>query len=445
MKRDSFSSQIGALLAMVGSAVGLGGLWKFPYVAGVNGGGAFILIYIVFLLILCFPLMLSELIIGRRSKKNPVGAFRKLKPDTHWYATGFIAVVTTMFIISFYSVVGGWTIEYLVVSVFSGIRSIDENHFNDFVSSPYRPILMHLAFFGMTAGIIWTGIKDGIEKYSKILMPLLFLMILVLAVYSVNLSGAREGVEFMFKPDFSKLTGKVVLEALGMGLFTLSLGMGIILTYSSYIGEKENLVKLSLITIVMSLVFSCLAGLTILPAVFSFGLNPGQGPGLIFVTLPKVFSQMPFGSLLAPVFFAVALIASLTSSISLLEVVIAYLSEELKISRRKSIIISTVLFTVTGSLCSLSLGYLSDFKILGRNIFDLFDQISSIILMPVCAFLISVFVGWKMKKEDIYDELTNKHTVKVSFFNLYVFLTKYFVPLAILLIFLNSLFEAIIK
>jgi NSS family neurotransmitter:Na+ symporter len=441
MKRDSFSSQIGALLAMVGSAVGLGGLWKFPYVAGANGGGAFIIIYSLFLLILCFPLMFSELIIGRRSGKNPVGAFRSLMPGTLWYITGFIAVLTTAFIISFYSVVGGWTVEYLLVSVFSGVKSIEESHFDNFVSSPYRPILMHLLFFGMTAGIIWTGIKDGIEKYSKILMPLLFIMIVGLAAYSVNLPGAKEGVRFMFMPDFSKLTAKVVLEALGMGLFTLSLGMGIILTYSSYIDKKENLIKLSLITIIMSLIFSCLAGLTILPAVFSFGLNPSQGPGLIFVTLPKVFAQMPFGTLLAPVFFAVALIASLTSSISLLEVVISYLSEELKISRRKSIIISTIVFTITGSLCSLSLGYLSDFKIIGKNIFDLFDQVSSIILMPVCAFLISVFVGWKMNKEEVYDELSNQSTLRISFFNLYLFLSRYFVPLAILLIFINGLFS----
>lgn len=441
MKRDGFNSQFGAIMAMVGSAVGLGSLWKFPYVAGKNGGAAFILIYIVFLLLLCLPLMLSEFVIGRRSKANSVGAFHKLAPKSKWYLTGLLGTITSLLIMSFYSVVGGWTLEYIIGSVFSGIDTIamDDTYFNDFITSPTRPVFLHILFLGITIGVLWTGVKNGIEKYSKLLMPVLFIMVVGLAIFSMNLPDAHLGIEFMMLPKFEDITPNVVLEALGMGLFTLSLGMGIVITYSSYLKGNENLIRISIITIIMDIVFALLAGLMILPAVFSFGFQPDEGPGLLFIILPKVFAQIPFGSVLATIFFIVVFIASLTSSISILEVIVAYMSEEWKISRKKTLILSGIVLTITGSVCSLSLGNLSHIKIFGETIFNSFDLLSSTFLMPVCAFLISIFVGWKMKKEDVYDELSNQSTIKLKMFNLFLFLIRYFVPLSIILIFLNKL------
>jgi len=441
MKRDGFNSQIGALMAMIGSAVGLGNLWKFPYMAGKNGGAAFVLIYVGFLLILCLPLMLSEFVIGRRSQANSVGAFHKLAPRSKWYLTGLLGTITAAVILSFYSVVGGWTVDYLFSSVFTGIKEMaaDENRFATFTSSPIRPVLTHIVFLGATIGILWTGVGKGIERYSKLLMPLLFIMVLGLAVFSITLPNSGVGLQFMLMPKWEDVTSSVVLDALGQGLFSLSLGMGIVITYSSYLNKKENLTKLATITIGMDLLFALLAGLMILPAVFAFGFQPNEGPGLLFIILPKVFAQMPFGSVLAVVFFSVVIIASITSSISLLEVIIAYMTEEWKMTRRKALVISGVVLTLTGMLCSLSLGKLSFIEIFGKNIFDFFDALSSTFFMPIGAFFISVFVGWKMKRTDVYDELSNGSTLKMYMFGAFIFLTRYFVPVAIIIIFLNKL------
>lgn len=441
MKRDGFNSRIGTLMAMIGSAVGLGNLWKFPYMAGKNGGAAFILLYIAFLIILCLPLMLSEFTVGRRSQRNAVGAFKQLAPDTKWYFTGVIGVLTAFIILSFYSVVGGWTIEYFITSLSTGFEATaeTENKFKLFTGSPVRPVLMHLIFLGATVAVLWTGVKNGIEKYSKILMPVLFFLVLILAIYSLTLPGSSKGVEFLLKPDFSGITSGVILDALGQGLFSLSLGMGIVITYSSYIGRQENLAQIAIWTIIMDLIFALLAGFVILPAVFAFGFQPDEGPGLLFIILPEVFARMPLGRLFAITFFIVLFIAALTSAISLLEVVIAYLSEEWKISRKKALILTGSALALTGMLCSLSLGLLSDFTIIGQNIFDSFDKISSTYMMPVCALLISLFVGWKMKKEDVYDELSNSGTLNAKFFGLLWPVIRYFVPIAIIIIFLNKL------
>lgn len=440
MKRDGFGTRIGALLALVGSAVGLGNLWKFPYMAGKNGGAAFILLYIGFMFLLCLPLMLSEFIIGRRSQANAVGSFRKLAPNTKWYLTGVVGTVTAFIILSFYSVVGGWAIEYLI-GYLSGSFSGDNvgAHFSTFTKSPIKPIVYHVIFLGVTVMILWTGVKNGIERYSKILLPVLFIMIIGLAIYSLLLPGSGEGVRFMLMPKLSDITPNVILDALGQGLFSLSLGMGTVITYSSYMGRHENLAKMAIITIIMDLAFALIAGFVILPAVFSFGFQPDEGPGLLFIILPEVFAQMPFGNIFAIIFFVVLIIAALTSAISLLEVITAYLTEEKKMTRKKSLVLSGSILVVTGALCSLSLGELSWLKILGNNIFDLFDKASSTYLMPIGAALISIFVGWKMKKSHVYDELSNKGTLRLSMFKVFIFLTRYFVPAAIVIIFLNKL------
>ncbi len=441
MKRDGFGTRIGALLALVGSAVGLGNLWKFPYMAGKNGGAAFILIYIGFMFILCLPLMLSEFIIGRRSQANAVGAFRKLAPNTKWYLTGVVGTVTAFIILSFYSVVGGWAIEYLVVYLSNGFSDTTNigAHFSTFTQSPIKPVLYHIVFLGATVVVLWTGVKNGIERYSKILLPLLFIMIIGLAIFSLQLPGSGKGVEFMLMPNLSDITPNVILDALGQGLFSLSLGMGTVITYSSYMGRRENLTRMAIITILMDLAFAIIAGFVILPAVFSFGFQPDQGPGLLFIILPEVFAQMPFGNIFAIVFFIVLIIAALTSAISLLEVITAYLTEEKKMSRKKSLILSGSILIATGAMCSLSLGELSWLKILGNNIFDLFDKASSTYLMPIGAILISIFVGWKMKKSHVYEELSNKGTLKLKLFNLFIFLARYFVPIGIVVIILNML------
>lgn len=441
MKRDGFGSHFGAILALIGSAVGLGNLWKFPYMAGSNGGAAFILIYILFLFILCLPLMLSEFIIGRRSQANPVGAFKKLAPGTKWYLNGVMGVLTAFIILSFYSVVGGWAVQYLIYSFqFDFNESFHAGkQFSSFVSSPFSPVIMHFIFLGTTTAILWTGVKNGIEKYSKVLMPLLFLMTLVLALFSVSLPDAKIGIEFMIRPDWSKVTPNVILNALGQGLFSLSLGMGTVITYSSYMNRHENLRQSAIITIVMDLIFALLAGFVILPAVFAFGYSPEEGPGLLFIILPEVFAQMPGGNIFAILFFAVLIIAALTSAISLLEVIVAYLTEQKNMSRKKALILSSSVLLVTGSLCSLSLGVLSGITIFSFNIFDFFDKISSTFMMPLGAFFITVFVGWKMAKVDVRDELSNGGEQKTKAFGLFYFLVRYFVPLGILIIFLNML------
>ncbi|MCC8146711.1 MAG: sodium-dependent transporter [Bacteroidales bacterium] len=441
MKRDSFGSRLGALMALIGSAVGLGNLWKFPYMAGSNGGAAFILIYIAFLFMLCLPLMISEFIIGRRSQSNPVGAFRKLAPGTKWYFTGVLGVIGAFVILSFYSVVGGWAVKYFITSLQFGFTSATgaEAEFNSFVSSPVLPVVMHIIFLGATVAVLWTGVKDGIEKYSKILMPLLFLLVLVLAIYALNLPNARMGIDFMIKPDWSKVNSSVILNALGQGLFSLSLGMGIAITYSSYMNKTENLFRIAIVTLVMDLIFALLAGFMILPAVFAFGFEPTQGPGLLFIVLPEVFASMPGGGIFAIMFFIILLVAALTSAISLLEVIVSYLIEEKKLSRHRALVYSGIALVITGSLCSLSQGILSDFKIFGNNIFDFFDKLSSTYIMPIGAFFIAIFVGWKMKRKHVNEELDNNGLLKIRLFNLFWFLVRYFVPLAIVVIFLNML------
>lgn len=440
-QRDGFGSRLGALMALVGSAVGLGNLWKFPYMAGKYGGAAFILIYIGFTFILCLPLMLSEFIIGRRSQANAVGAFKKLAPGTPWFLTGVVGVVTAFLILSFYSVVGGWTIKYFATYIFAGFDkgAGAGNLFYEFTQSPIQPIITHLMFLGLTVTILWMGVKNGIEKYSKILMPALFFMVLILAIYSVTLPGSEEGVRFLLHPDFSKLTPDAILNALGQGLFSLSLGMGTVITYSSYMKKSERLGRTAVMTIGMDLVFALLAGFVILPAVFAFGAQPDQGPTLLFDVLPQIFAKMAFGGIFAVVFFIILIIAALTSAISLLEVIVAYLSEEKKIPRKKALLFSGIFLAILGSLCSLSFGVLKDFTIAGNTFFDLFDRISSVYLMPIGAFFISLFVGWKMKRKDVYDEMSNGGTLKVGAFNLFLFLTRYIVPIGIIIIFLNLL------
>ena len=445
MSRDSFGSRFGALVAMAGSAVGLGNLWRFPYLVGENGGAAFIIIYILLSFLICLPIFISEFVIGRRSQKNAYAAFRDLSGGSAWRWVGLFTIIVPLVVLSYYSVIGGWSVEYLLKSVTFAFESASQSAmstmFSDFVSSTWGPLLVHTGFLLVTIMIVVVGIKDGIEKFSKVMMPLLFFMVLAIAIYSMTLPGAKAGLDYLFNPDFSKITGKACAAALGQAFFSLSLGFGTIMTYASYVDKKENILFQSTATAVSDLMFALIAGMAIMPAVFAFGLNPQSGPGLVFETLPFVFGQMPAGGFVAILFFLALLVAALTSSISMLEVAVAYLVEEKGFSRVWACVVLFVICWVVGTVCSLSFGPLSDVKIGGGNIFDFFDNLSSNILMTLGSLMTVLFVGWRLKKTDIYDEFTNGGTLSknVKIFGVLWFLIRYICPLAIISIFLSGL------
>ena len=443
MSRDSFGSRFGALVAMAGSAVGLGNLWRFPYLVGENGGAAFIIVYILLSFMICLPIFVSEFVVGRRSQKNAYSAFRDLSGGSAWKWVGLMTVIVPLIVLSYYSVIGGWSIEYLLKSVTFSFtagetQSAMSTMFGDFVSSTWGPLGCLTAFLLATTVIVMVGIKDGIEKFSKIMMPLLFFIVLAIAVYSLTLPGAGKGVDYLFNPDFSKIDGKSIAAALGQAFFSLSLGFGTILTYASYVDKKENIMFQSTATAVSDLLFALIAGVAIMPAVFAFGIDPQSGPGLVFETLPYVFSQMPAGGFIAILFFLALLVAALTSSISMLEVAVAFLVEEKKFSRSAACAVLFALCMVVAVLCSLSFGPLADVQLSGRSIFDFFDNLSSNILMTLGSLLTVLFVGWRMKKTDIYDEFTNGGTLSTNakIFGVLWFLIRYICPIAVAIVFL---------
>lgn len=444
--RDSFGSRFGALVAMAGSAVGLGNLWRFPYLVGENGGAAFIIVYIALVFLICLPIFISEFIVGRRSQENAFAAFRDLSGGSAWRWVGLFTIIVPLIVLSYYCVIGGWSIEYLLKSLtfsFSGeSQGTLSSMFSGFVTSTWGPLAAHTGFLLATTLIVVVGIKDGIEKFSKVMMPLLFVIVLAIAVYSITLPGAKAGIEYLFYPDFSKLTGASVAAALGQAFFSLSLGFGTIMTYASYVSKKENILFQSTATAVSDLMFALIAGTAIMPAVFAFGIDPQAGPGLVFETLPFVFGQMPAGGVIAILFFVALLVAALTSSISMLEVAVAYLVEEKKFSRLGACACLFALCWVIGAVCSLSFGPLSHIRIAGGNVFDFLDSMSSNVLMTLGSLFTVVFVGWRLKKTDVYDEFTNGGTLSrnAKIFGVLWFLIRYIAPLAIISIFISGLF-----
>ena len=443
MARDRFGSRFGALVAMAGSAVGLGNLWRFPYLMGENGGAAFIIVYIAICFLICLPIFISEFVIGRRSQKNAFAAFRDLSGGSNWKLVGLVTIFVPIIVLSYYSVIGGWSVDYLLKSLtFTFEADTDKTKlFTDLATSVWTPLIAHTAFLLLTALIVIVGIKRGIEKFSKLMMPLLFVIVLLIAVYGLTLPGAQKGVSYLFNPDFSKIDGKAIAAALGQAFFSLSLGFGTIMTYASYISKKENILFQSTATAVFDLLFALIAGLAIMPAVFAFGLSPDSGPGLVFETLPMVFGQMPAGSIVAILFFVALLVAALTSSISMMEVGVAYLMEEKKLSRTWSCIIIFAICWILGALCSLSFGPLSHLKIGNGNLFDFFDSFSSNILMTLGSLFTVLFVGWSLKKTDVFDEFTNGGTRRrnVRLFGALWFLIRYICPVAIAIIFVSGL------
>ncbi len=441
--RDSFGSKFGVIAAAAGSAVGLGNIWKFPYIAGVYGGAAFLFVYLAFIVAIGLPVMLSELIIGRSSRRNAFGAFKVLAPNTPWKYIGILGVSAAFLILSFYGVVAGWSLEYILLSFENGFsgKTPDEIGalFSNFIEAPVRPVIMQLIFMLATGAIVIVGIKKGIEKYNKILMPLLVVILIFLCFKSVSLEGAKAGLLFLFNPDFSKLTGDGILSALGHAFFTLSLGMGTLITYGSYIQKDNNLINTIINVTVADTVIAILAGIAIFPAVFAFGIAPSEGPGLIFVTLPNVFHQMPGGYIFSILFFILLSVAALTSSISILEVVVAYFMEEFNMGRHFSTILATILISILGVLCSLSMGVLSPFTIFGLSIFDLMDWISANMLLPIGGLFIALFIGWFYGRKKVKEEVSNGGKLSGIYLSMFMFLVKFIAPIAIAIVMLNKI------
>jgi len=440
--RDSFTSRFGVIAAAAGSAIGLGNIWRFPYVLGENGGGAFFLMYLFFIILIGIPLMLTEMTLGRSAQRNAYGTFKFLAPKTAWPIVGIMGVAAAFMILSFYSAVAGWTLEYTLQAVensFGGKTPVELNSmYNDFVAGSFWPVVWMLIFLFLTAAIVVAGVRKGIEKYTKVLMPVLLVIIIVLDIRAITLPGAKEGLEFLFKPDFSKLSTNTVLEALGQAFFSLSLGMGTIITYGSYISRKERLLSTATSVSLADTLIAVLAGVAIFPAVFAFNIEPDAGPKLVFITLPNIFQQMPGGYYFALLFFVLLVIAALTSSISLLEVIVAYFTEELKISRKKATWLSGATVGVLGILSALSYGPLKDATLFGKTAFDLLDYVSSNILLPFGGLLITVFTGYALKKVVVKKGVEGE-SGREKLFKIYYFIIKFLAPVAIAFVFLNSL------
>jgi len=442
-KRDSFGTKFGVIAAAAGSAVGLGNIWRFPYIAGENGGGAFILVYLLFIVAIGIPVMLSEFTIGRSAKRNVFGAFKKLAPKTHWYLIGLLGVIAAFIILAFYSTVASWTLEYTYKSVidsFSG-QNPDQltSMFEGFKASTFRPILWQVIFMFFTAWIVIAGVKNGIEKYAKILMPILLILIIIMDIRSITLPGAKEGVEFLFKPDFSKLDTNSVLEALGQAFFSFSIGMGTLVTYGSYINKRENLANTAISVSAADTIIAVLAGVAIFPAVFAFGIEPNAGPDLIFRTLPNIVMQLPGGYYFSLLFFILLVVAALTSSISVLEVVVAYFTEELGMLRKPATILAAVSITALGILSTMSWGMLKGVEVFKQNIFGILDFTASSVLLPLGGLFIVLFVGWYLGRNTVKQEISSQGLFKVRLVSLFVFIVKFLAPIAIALVFLNGI------
>lgn len=442
--RATFGGRISAVLVAAGSAVGLGNIWRFPYVAGDNGGSAFLLIYILCILFLGLPLMIAEFSIGKATHRNAVGAFRML--DKRWCIVGYMGILASVLILGFYLVVAGWTAEYMIHSFTSDLvrQTSTEAHrlsFEQFITHPWKPVFYSTFFAVATHLIVTLGVKQGIERAAKVMMPLLFLFLIVLSIHSILLPGGMEGVRFFLMPDFSKVTASSVLTALGQSFFSLSIGLGTMITYASYFTPKTRIMQTALHVTILDTIVALLAGLMIFPAVFSAGIEPDSGPSLVFITLPVIFSSMPMSVLWSTIFFLLLVIAALTSTISLHEAATAYLHEEWAMSRRNAARCTTAVTALLGVLASLSLGVLSGFRICGLNIFDSLDFVTANVLLPLGGLLICIFTGWRWKSKDFAPQLYADATdaVHKPAYRLFRFLIRYACPLTMLLLFMDNL------
>lgn len=454
-ERGSFGSQSGVILASAGSAVGLGNIWRFPTEVGRGGGAAFILIYLGFIFLVAMPVMISEFVIGRSSRSNAIGAFQKLSPGKPWVAVGVMGVLGGFLVLSFYSVVAGWTLHYTIASAFGqltagGQSSVDFGQaFNSFVSDPWQPIIYLAVFLLLTHLVVARGIQHGIERYSKFMMPMLLVIIVLLIFFSLSMPGAADSIRFLLQPDLSKVTPEVILGAMGQAFFSLSVGIGCLVTYSSYFSKETRLVSSAVNVCIIDTMVAVLSGFIIFPTVFSVGIAPDAGPGLVFITLPNVFvlafGKMPIvGYAFALLFYVLLLLAALTSSISMHEICTAFISEHFGKSRRWTAIVVTAVCLVLGSFCSLSFGPWQDVTIFGRGFFDLFDFTVTKFLMPLGGLLMTLFVGWYLDRKLVEQQLTNDGSILVRTMKPLLFLIRWVAPAGILVIFINELIDIFI-
>ena len=447
--RANFGSKLGVILATAGSAVGLGNVWRFPYMAGENGGAVFIMIYVACVLLLGIPCMISEFIIGRHGRANTARAFQTLADGKPWALIGYMGVLTGFLITGYYAVVSGWCLQYVWASLIGHLQGDPEyfkTYFTELSSNPVKPVFWTVVILGMTYLIIEHGVRNGIEKASKLMMPTLFILLLIIVSASCMLPNAYKGIEFLFKPDFSKITSDVFLSALGQSFYSLSIAMGCLCTYASYFSKETNLTKAASQIAIIDCMVAILAGLMIFPAAFSVGVEPDSGPSLIFITLPNVFQQAfssvpAVGYVVSLLFFVLLSLAALTSLMSLHEVSTAFFQEELGTTRKRSALIVTVTTSVIGAFCSLSLGAVEELSFFGKAMFDWFDFVTGQIFLPVVGFLTCIFIGWFVPHKIVRDEFSNYGELKgyVRYFHRYLFLIKYVCPLAIILIFLHQL------
>ena len=444
-QRGFWGSRLGFILAASGSAIGLGNVWKFPYIVGENGGGAFVLIYLVCIFIIGTPIMLAEFTLGRKTNLNPVGAFASLKPKSSFIGIGYMGVLAGFLILSFYGVVGGWTIAYVVKSVTGSVLSFTSPKeagafFGNFISNTGETLFYHALFMGVCIAIVLRGIHGGIEKACNILMPTLVLFLFLLMIRSLTLDGAMEGVAFYLYPDLSKINGNTVLIALGQAFFSLSLGMGCMITYGSYLSDKENLTSSTVYVVIFDTMIALLVGMVIFPAVFAMGLEPAEGPSLVFSVLPTVFTSMPMGHVVSVIFFTLLAIAAITSGISLLEVVVAYFIDQRGWQRKKAVLIVGLAIFIFGVPSGLSFGAMADIKLAGMTFFDHVDNIASNYLLPLGGMLTAVFVGWVWGTKNAHVEIEkHKNIFKFPWAQCWEFLISYITPVAVGIVFLAKI------
>ncbi|MFE8702406.1 sodium-dependent transporter [Cytobacillus sp. FJAT-54145] len=440
---EQWTSKLGFILAAAGSAIGLGAIWKFPYVAGTNGGGIFFIIFLLMTLFIGAPILISEFIIGRKSQKDAVTAYRVLAPKTGWYILGHFGVIVSFIILSFYSVVGGWILSYLwrsFTGVMSGLSHEEYGAlFVNTIGNPYEAVIAQFIFMLMTILVVQGGVQKGIERASKYMMPALFILFIVLVMRSLTLEGAWAGVEFLLKPDLSMVTPNTFLLALGQSFFALSVGISVMVTYSSYLSKKESLVKSAFSVVGLNILISLLAGLVIFPAVFALGFEPGAGPGLVFVVLPAVFNELAFGGIFLIIFLILLLFATLTSAFSILEIIVAVVAKDHKYKRKPAAWIAGILIFLLGIPSALSFGILSDFLIFGKTFFDAADYLTSNISLPLGALLISLFVGFRLPRRLVKQELELGTNGIGRLFDVWYFSIRFIVPIGILLVFLNTI------
>ena len=446
-ERGNFATKIGIILATAGSAVGLGNVWRFPFMAGHNGGAAFIFLYFGCILLLGIPGMVSEFIIGRHSQANAARAYYHISGGKRlWRLVGYLGILTSIIILGFYAVVAGWCLQYLFASMMgqlNGDANYVQSYFQTFLSDSWRPSLWAVSFVLITHFVVVRGVQKGIERASKLLMPLLLILLLVLVIASCSLPGAGAGIEFLLKPDFSKVSQSVLLEALGQAFFSLSLGTACLCTYASYFNRDTNLLRSATQVALLDTLIAILAGLMIFPAAFSVGVEPDSGPSLIFITLPNVFqlafSSMPVaGYVIGVLFYVLLVFAALTSTISMHEIGTAFFTEELHLPRKYSAWVLTLFCSMLAIACSLSVGPMGEISLFGLSLMDLCDYVTAQVMLPLGAFLTSVFAGWFIDQQLLRDEFTNNGTMSVRFFRAYQFSVRFIVPLCILLIFLHQ-------